>query len=51
MKKFLLGLTLIFCFALPYAAQAQVIVAVGTEGTGHHHRHHDRHHRYNYLNQ
>ena len=29
MKKFLLGLALVFCFALPYAAQAQVIVAVG----------------------
>jgi hypothetical protein len=42
MKKFLLGLALVFCFALPYAAQAQVIVAVGHE---HHYHHHYRHHR------
>ncbi|MGD0519614.1 MAG: hypothetical protein ABSA48_00025 [Terracidiphilus sp.] len=46
MKKFLLGLALVFCFALPYAAQAQVVVVVD-----HHHHHHYRHHRHNYLNQ
>jgi hypothetical protein len=39
MKKTLLGLVLIFCFALPYAAQAQVVVVV-------HHRHHRHHHRH-----
>jgi len=30
---------LIFCFALPYAAQAQVVVVV-------HHRHHHHHHHH-----
>jgi hypothetical protein len=28
MKKFWLGLVLLFCFAVPYAAQAQVVVVV-----------------------
>jgi hypothetical protein len=28
MKKTLLGLVLLFCFAVPYAAQAQVVVVV-----------------------
>jgi hypothetical protein len=37
MKRIMLGLVLIFCFALPYAAQAQVVVIV-------HHRHHHHHH-------
>jgi hypothetical protein len=31
---------LIFCFAVPYAAQAQVVVVV-------HHRHHHHHHHPN----
>ena len=46
MKKILLGLVLIFCFAMPYAVQAQVIVVV-------HHRHHyhHRHHPYLFLTQ
>jgi len=42
MKKILLGLVLIFCFALPYAAQAQIVVVV-------HHRHHHHHHHHPYL--
>jgi hypothetical protein len=46
MKKYLLGMILVFCFALPYAAQAQVVVVVH----GHHHHHH-HHHRNNYLTQ
>jgi hypothetical protein len=44
MKKYLLGMFLVFCFALPYAAQAQVVVVV-------HHRHHHHHHHYLRLNQ
>ncbi|MGA3068934.1 MAG: hypothetical protein ABSD43_01860 [Terracidiphilus sp.] len=45
MKKYLLGMFLVFCFALPYAAQAQVVVVV-------HHRHHyHHHHHHNYLTQ
>jgi hypothetical protein len=40
MKKTLLGLVLIFCFASPYAAQAQVVVVV--------HRHHHHHHHHHY---
>lgn len=45
MKKTLLGLVLLFCFAVPYAAQAQVVIVV-------HHRHHHRrhHHPYNQMN-
>ncbi|MGA2205969.1 MAG: hypothetical protein ABSG10_04480 [Terracidiphilus sp.] len=42
MKKILLGLVLIFCFAAPYAAQAQIVVVV-------HHRHHHHHHHHPYL--
>ena len=42
MKKILLALVLIFCFAVPYAAQAQIVVVV------HHRRHHRHyHHREN----
>ena len=37
MKKILIGLVLIFCYAVPYAAQAQVVVVVHRH---HHHRHH-----------
>jgi len=45
MKKYLLGMFLVFCFALPYAAQAQVVVVV-------HHRHHyNHHHHHNHLTQ
>jgi hypothetical protein len=40
MKKFWLGTILLFCFAAPYAAQAQVVVVV------HHHHHHHHHHHY-----
>ena len=36
MKKILLALVLLFCFAVPYAAQAQVVVVI------HHHHHHHR---------
>jgi hypothetical protein len=42
MKKIVLGLALIFCFAAPYTAQAQVVVVI--------HHHHHRHH-YPHLNQ
>jgi hypothetical protein len=44
MKKTLLGLVLLFCFAVPYAAQAQVVVVV------HHRHHHHHHHPYNRMN-
>jgi hypothetical protein len=44
MKKIILGLALIFCFAAPYAAQAQVVVVI-------HHRHHHHRHHYPHLNQ
>jgi len=44
MKKILLGMALIFCFAVPYAAQAQVVVVI-------HHRHHHHHHHHNRFNQ
>ncbi|MGD0857859.1 MAG: hypothetical protein ABR912_00945 [Terracidiphilus sp.] len=45
MKKYLIGMFLVFCFALPYAAQAQVVVVV-------HHRHHyNHHHHHNHLTQ
>jgi hypothetical protein len=40
MKKILLGLGLIFCFAAPIASQAQVVAAAY-----HHHHHHHHHHR------
>jgi hypothetical protein len=43
MKKFWLALILAFCFAAPYAAQAQVVVVV------HHHHHHHHHHHDNRL--
>jgi hypothetical protein len=43
MKKFWLGLALVFCLTVPYAAQSQVIVVV-------HHRHH-HHHHHHYLTQ
>ena len=49
MKKFWLGLVLISCFAVPYAAQAQVVVVVHPHH--HHHYHHRRHHAGLYLNQ
>jgi hypothetical protein len=38
MNKFWIGLVLLFCFALPYAARGQVVVVVQ----------HDRHHRYHH---
>jgi len=41
MKKFLVGTALLFCFALPYAAQAQVVVVVHRHHHHHHHYHHD----------
>jgi hypothetical protein len=44
MKKTLLGLVLLFCFAVPYAAQAQVVIVV------HHRHHHHHHHPYNRMN-
>ena len=34
MNKFWTSLVLLFCFAVPYAAQSQVVVVV------HHHHHH-----------
>ncbi len=43
MKKTLLGLVLLFCFAVPYAAQAQVVIVV-------HHRHHHHRHHYPHTN-
>jgi len=46
MKKILLTLALVFCFAAPFAAQAQVVAAVG-QGHHHHYRHH-RHHHYHH---
>jgi hypothetical protein len=46
MKKYLLGMFLVFCFALPYAAQAQVVVVVHT-----HHHHYYHHHHHHYLTQ
>jgi hypothetical protein len=39
MKKYLFGLALVFCLAVPYAAQAQ-----GSDGHRHHHHHHHHHH-------
>ena len=42
MKKILLALVLLFCFAVPYAAQTQVVVVI------HHHHHHHHHHRDQY---
>jgi Ni/Co efflux regulator RcnB len=45
MKKILFALVLAFCFAVPYAAQAQVV-----EHPRHHHHHHHHHHHLN-LNQ
>jgi len=44
MKKILLSLVLLFCFAVPYAAQAQVVIVV------HHRHHHHHHHPYNRMN-
>ncbi|MGD0367988.1 MAG: hypothetical protein ABSA94_11075 [Acidobacteriaceae bacterium] len=42
MKRILLGLALVFCFAAPIALPAQVVVVVR-----HHHHHHHHHHHYN----
>jgi Ni/Co efflux regulator RcnB len=39
MKKILLGLIVVLCFAAPFASQAQVVSA-----QYHHHRHHHHHH-------
>ncbi|MGA2887117.1 MAG: hypothetical protein ABSE51_03640 [Terracidiphilus sp.] len=41
MKKFLFGTILLFCLAVPYASQAQVVVVV-------HHHHHHHHHPYHH---
>ncbi|MGD0732342.1 MAG: hypothetical protein ABR956_13860 [Terracidiphilus sp.] len=43
MKKFLFATIAVFCLAMPYAAQAQVVVAIG-----HHHHHHHHHHHYHH---
>jgi hypothetical protein len=43
MKKIMLALALVFCVAAPYAAQAQIVVAVG-----HHHHHYRHHHHYHH---
>ncbi|MGD0548008.1 MAG: hypothetical protein ABR991_09340 [Terracidiphilus sp.] len=44
MKKYLLGLALVFCLAIPYAAQAQ------GDGDHHHYHHHHHHHHHPHLN-
>jgi hypothetical protein len=41
MKKILLGLSLVFCLAVPYAAQAEVVVVIHHHHHHHHHYHHD----------
>jgi len=40
MKKFFLGLILVFCLAAPFEAQAQVVVVVHPHPHHHHHHHH-----------
>jgi Ni/Co efflux regulator RcnB len=40
MKKILLGLIAVLCFAAPIASQAQVVAAA----YNHHHHHHHHHH-------
>jgi hypothetical protein len=47
MKKFLLGLILVFCLAVPIASQAQVVVVLHPD----HHHHHHHHHDHPYLTQ
>jgi hypothetical protein len=42
MKKIIFGTLLLFCFAIPYAMQAQIVVEVPTH---HRHHHHHRGHR------
>jgi hypothetical protein len=42
MKRILLALALIFCFAVPYAAQAQIVVVVHHRHHHHYHHHHPR---------
>jgi Ni/Co efflux regulator RcnB len=46
MKRILLALALVFCFAAPYATQAQVVVV-----DYHHHHHHHHYHHHHHPNQ